>query len=580
MLNKKRYVGIRAKIVAYTVICVVVVGLISNLFLYQYMQRIIEEKAESIDNLYASTIAAQLNYVLERVQTLNAYCANTQDAVDALRFGGMTSISARNAALTAQNTMNAYLRTSPIDGYINKLFIYSDNAIIAHAVSNYSGTPFDLQRLHGSVQYQRWLDGELRPFDGLYPSLNPGGANCLVLFSEIYAPNSNVIRGNVYVEIDPRIVTDILAPYNKVNRFFVQTATGGRLIPGEDRSLLDALPNEEEKNTFTYDGEQYLLKRYPLETPALHLSSCINQTMLLASDQDVLFSVVMVTLMIFSIATAIMVSLTHYITQPISRIMEKINRIALNDYSFDPELEKPNNEMGQVGARLNELGLAVQKLLDETVALHEERTEIEMALLQSQVNPHFLYNTLNSVHWMAVMQKNTGIEKVVRSLVSLLKNVSKGVSDKIPLTDELALLGDYVNIQSVRYMGAFDYLCKVPDVLREYRIIKFTLQPIVENAMLHGVVPKGTFGIITVDAYEDGDDLVITVTDDGVGMSPEEVETLFRQGDRPDKSSMSGIGVANVNRRLKLAYGNQYGISVESEKGIYTKVLVRIPKET
>ena len=202
-----------------------------------------------------------------------------------------------------------------------------------------------------------------------------------------------------------------------------------------------------------------------------------------------------------------------------------------------------------------------------------------MDLLQSQVNPHFLYNTLNSVYWMAVVQKNTGIEKMVKSLVNLLKNISKGVSDKIPLSEELALLDDYVSIQSIRYMGAFEYRCRVPEELLQYRIIKFTLQPLVENAIFHGVAPKGSFGVITVDAFEEADFLVLTITDDGVGMTQERAAALLASGERVAQGSMTGIGLGNVNRRLKLAYGKGAGLAIESVPGEYTKVSVRIGRE-
>lgn len=580
-MKKKRYAGIRAKIVIYTILCVVAVGLISNLFLYQYMNKIITEKVESIDTLYAKTIAAQLDYALERMQTLNYYCSSSEGVATALEWGSLDTLPARKDALTAQDTINSYLRTSPVDSYVNKLFLFNDNGVIIHALSTGGGTPLDLQRLMLSEQYQHFVRGALKPFDALYPSLNPGGPDCFVLLSPVYSVNSRTPLGYVYVEIDARIVTDVLSPYNVVNRFYVRTASGDRLIPDKDRPMLEEVDAQGSApvDRFTYDSAVYAVHHYPLEEDTLTLSSCINQTELMASNQDMGFSVAMVTLMIIGIVTAVLLILTHYVTVPIQRIMEKINKIALNDYSFDPTLEKPRNEMGEVGARLNELGLGIQKLLDETIALHDERTEIEMALLQSQVNPHFLYNTLNSVHWMAVMQKNPGIEKLVKSLVNLLKNVSKGVSDKIPLSGELALLDDYISIQSVRYMGAFDYVCNIPEALRDYKIIKFTLQPLVENAIFHGVVPKGTFGTITLDAHEDEDFLVVTVTDDGMGMLPEEAAALLKLGGRPDKSSMSGIGVANVNRRLKLAYGRDCGLAVDSRKGEFTTISVHIKKE-
>lgn len=578
-MKKKHYVGIRSKIVTYTIVCIVFVGLVSNLFLYQFMRGIIEDKVENIEDLYAKTITGQLDYALEQVSTLGFYCVNSTDVVSVLRHNTLDRLSARNDALTAQDVINTYLRTSPIDSYINKLFIFNNSGVIVHALSTYSGTNTDVLRLQESQQYQRWREGKLEPFDQVDVSLNPGGNDCFALFSEVYAPNVYTFPvGYVYLEVDTRIVTDILRPYEQVNRFFVQMAKGDRLSAGGG-NFLQAVADSKDPEGFSYLDNRYAIRRYSMEIEGLSLASCINMTELLAGNQNMRFSIAMVVIMIIGIGTAILIILTRYITKPIGRIMDKINKIALNDYSFDPELERPNNEMGEVGARLNELGLGIQKLLDETIALHDERAEIEMALLQSQVNPHFLYNTLNSVHYMAVMQKNLGIEKIVKNLVNLLKNVSKGVSDKIPLSEELALLHDYVSIQSVRYIGAFDYVCNIPESLQSYPIIKFTLQPLVENAMLHGVVPKVTFGTITLDAYEEGEFLIITVTDDGIGMEREEVEQLLKERGQPDKASMSGIGVANVNRRLKLTYGQACGLRVESEKGVYTKVSVRIPKE-
>lgn len=578
-MEKKRYWGIRSKIILCTVLCVVAVGLGSSLYLYQSMQRIISDKIAQIDQLNAGTIAARLDDSLAQVHTLQVYCGNSGRVINALNRTPGTP-RAVSAALSAQNAINVYLRTSSIDGYINRLVVFNEEGIYVSAVTVYEGSSLrDLSNLLDSEQFRAWKAGGPSGFQRLYPSLNPHRPDCFALFFPVYGYASNQL-GYVYIELNPEIITDVLAPYNGLNLFFVQTAEGNRLTTPASLPLVEAVPAQAAHgDEFESGGVAYALQNYPLDDQDLVLSSCINLTRLQADNHDILFSAVTVILMIVLIAVFILSLLTHYITTPIRRITEKINRIALNDYSFDPELEKPRSEMGEIGARLNELGLGFQQLLSETIALHDERARIEMDLLQSQVNPHFLYNTLNSVHWMAVVQKNTGIEKLVKSLVNLLRNISKGVSDKIPLEDELALLDDYVSIQSIRYMGSFEYVCTVPPELRRYKVIKFTLQPLVENAIFHGVVPKGSFGTITVDAFEEGDLLVLTITDDGVGMTDSQARAALQPGDAPDQASMTGIGLGNVNRRLKLAYGKRAGITVESVAGEYTKLYVRVAKE-
>ncbi len=578
-MEKKRYWGIRTKIILCTVLCVVAVGLVSSLYLYQHMQRVIYEKMAQIDDLNAGTISAQLDNCLDRVLSLQTYCSNAPTVIEALsRTPG--SPGSLSAALTAQNAVNVYLRTSLVDKYINRLVLFNERGVCVSAVTTYEGRLRDLSNLLGSEQFQTWKQqGGTSGFLRLCPSLNPYGMDCFALFSPVYGYTSNRL-GYVYIELSPGIINDVLAPYNGLNLFFVQTAAGERVTTPGAVPLVESLsPDAGRDSQFQYGGTAYSVQVHPLHVQGLALFSCINQTRLRADNHDILFSAVTVILMIVLIAVFVLILLTHYITIPISRIMDKINRIAMNDYAFDPELEKPRSEMGEVGARLNELGLGIQQLLKETIALHDERARIEMDLLQSQVTPHFLYNTLNSVHWMAVVQKNTGIEKMVKSLVNLLRNISKGVSDKISLAEELALLDDYVSIQSIRYMGSFEYVCRVPQELRQYKVLKFTLQPVLENAIFHGVMPKGSLGTITVDAYEEGNLLVITITDDGVGMTAEQAAAALRTGDRAGQSSMTGIGLGNVNRRLKMTYGKGAGLTIDSAVGEYTRVCVRVGRE-
>ena len=223
--------------------------------------------------------------------------------------------------------------------------------------------------------------------------------------------------------------------------------------------------------------------------------------------------------------------------------------------------------------------MSIQHLLRETEAMYNQRRNIEIDLLQSQVNPHFLYNTLDSIRWMAVIQKNPGIANITRSLSNLLKNIAKGTQDKIPLREELGLLNDYIAIQSVRYLETFTFENRVPEELYDCRIVKLTLQPLVENAIFHGIEPTGECGTITLTGRAEGGDLYLCVEDDGAGIEPERLAGILTTERKRSGSSMNGIGIANVHKRLQLIYGRQYGLKVESEPGKYTRVTVHLPKE-
>jgi two-component system sensor histidine kinase YesM len=205
---------------------------------------------------------------------------------------------------------------------------------------------------------------------------------------------------------------------------------------------------------------------------------------------------------------------------------------------------------------------------------------MEIKMLQAQINPHFLYNTLDSIKWIATMQKNSGIVSVVTALSSLLKNMAKGFNEKVTLRQELDFLQNYVIIEKIRYIELFDIdIIVEQEELYDARIIKLTLQPIVENAIFSGIEPSGRTGLITIRVWVKSGVLHISVTDNGIGISPENIEKLLTDTSRITRSNMSGIGLPNVDRRFKLVYGEDYGLTIESVVDQYTTITITLPLE-
>ena len=203
-------------------------------------------------------------------------------------------------------------------------------------------------------------------------------------------------------------------------------------------------------------------------------------------------------------------------------------------------------------------------------------------MLQSQINPHFLYNTLNSIKWMATIQGANGISEMTTSLSRLLKSISKGTSLLIDIREELSLLENYFTIQSYRYGGTISMDIQVDEEsLYNSEIIKFTLQPLVENAIFHGIEPKGSAGHIQIHVgYEiaDATDRIrIDVTDDGVGMTAEKSAQILSSNDDSSADFFREIGVSNVHKRLQYQFGTEYGITIESKEGEYTTMSIHIP---
>ena len=195
---------------------------------------------------------------------------------------------------------------------------------------------------------------------------------------------------------------------------------------------------------------------------------------------------------ILSLGFFMVYSLTKTINQPVSKIQKKIHEIAHGDFSRDDSIEW-NHELGDIGRGINSLSRDVVSLMEKRIDDEKQKKDLEYQILQSQINPHFLYNTLNSIKWMATIQGVTGIAEMTTALARLLKRVAKGNSAMIPLKEELDLVKDYFLIQQYRYGGSIsiEYNIESED-LYQCMIHRFSLQPIIENALFHGIEPKGS----------------------------------------------------------------------------------------
>ena len=169
---------------------------------------------------------------------------------------------------------------------------------------------------------------------------------------------------------------------------------------------------------------------------------------------------------------------------------------------------------------------------------------------------------------------------MTRALSDLLKNIAKGTDEKVTLSQELTLLNSYIQIQKIRYVEMFDFICEIPKEYYDYKIMKFTLQPFIENSIYHGIEPKGEYGTIKVYIKDENKDFFeIVIEDDGVGISEENLKVLLSFDESESSKEVNNIGLKNVNERLKLSYGQEYGIKIESKINVGTKIFIKIPKE-
>lgn len=291
----------------------------------------------------------------------------------------------------------------------------------------------------------------------------------------------------------------------------------------------------------------------------------------------------------FSVLAAWIISASIYL--PIKKLHDVTTTITGADLQA---LVTTNNvdEITELGISFNIMIGRIRELLHAKIEEHDNLKKAELKALQAQINPHFLYNTLDTIVWMAEANKSAQVIEIVCALSSFFRiALSKG-QEWIPLQQELEHVRSYLTIQKMRYRDILDYRIEVDEALLHNTILKLTLQPLVENALYHGIKTKRNGGLIVVRATRTDDDmLLLQVVDDGVGFTPYKLaqiqSTLTEEGGAGDGgeismkgSGFSGFGLENVNKRIKLYYGRQYGLSIQSQYRGGTQVTVTIPRQS
>lgn len=281
-------------------------------------------------------------------------------------------------------------------------------------------------------------------------------------------------------------------------------------------------------------------------------------------------------LAILVLAAALLTSwlLSQLLSRPLrdlSAAMEDFERDA-GGFTYRPS--GGTREVRELSSSFGHMVLRIQQLMTTVRQEEVKLRKTELKALQAQINPHFLYNTLDSIAWMCEQGRSTDAVNMVHALARLFRiSISRG-HELIPIARELEHAEHYLEIQTCRYKNQFTYAFHVDPACLDYYCNKITLQPIIENAILHGLDLLVDEGHIDVQVCQEGEDILFCVQDNGVGMSPEQVSAILEQ----DTQDRTGIGIKNVNDRLQIYFGKGYGLRIVSELDMGTRVEIRMPK--
>jgi two-component system sensor histidine kinase YesM len=305
---------------------------------------------------------------------------------------------------------------------------------------------------------------------------------------------------------------------------------------------------------------------------------------LLAGSRRAIYTFILLAILCFTVSVFVSSFVSVRISRPIEALRRSMQEVEKGNFDMDITVEC-SNEVYQLARDCDIAVKKVRDLIEQNRKDSEQRRLLELRALQAQINPHFLYNTLDSIIWMVELGENQRAIEVTSNLARFFRlGINRG-SEIITIRTEIEYLETYLSIQKTRYKDKLDYEISFQPELYGSRILKLLVQPLVENAIYHGIKNKESPGVVRVYGEKEGEAMIIRVSDDGVGMDAERLDALRRSLSDPpvyeaeagSEASHGGVGVRNVQERISLYFGSEYGLAFESTPGAGTTAIVRIP---
>lgn len=530
---------------------------------------------------------------MENIENLAKWCSNNTQ-ISSYVSNAPQHVSSVEAINTYRR-LQEELRNSRASNYVGRLIISNTkNALLQNLDGLSEGfltdgkTSRELPYFDELIQSKdfKWIGLKKDPFQ------SKGNSLIIPIIRPVYSSFDSSVDGWVYISVNTSIITSYLENYTQEADSQLYIVINNIIYLYENKELNEVSSKfsiiksdtAEYNNDITYytiKDEEGLTKTivcYSSNLKGWYIAQSLSSDQLIVQKEAYFPLFLFIIGLLLSLGFILTYTFNRMINKPIRKINKKILEISAGDFSKNSSIES-SDEIGAIGKGINILSQDVLDLIESRVADEKQKKELEFRMLQTQINPHFLYNTLNSIKWMATIQNASGIPEMTTSLARLLRNIAKGTSQLITINEELDLLKDYITIQQYRYGGTITVNYNImSEDLYDCHVIKFTLQPIVENAIFHGIEPKGIEGIIDIIISSTQKNIInIEIIDNGVGINEDKIEELLTSKETTSKTSFNNIGVSNVNERIKLTFGNEYGLNIKSEINQYTNMIITIP---
>lgn len=570
--------GLRSKILIGIVLLVFLPVILIGAISYLTFSDMIEKKTSSYDWLSLQDTDSKLKYALNEINTVTDL-AITQSVIQDLLKRPHSMISSEKA-----QEINTYIMTHP---QITSFSLYRQEGRVYQTNDPPQGvTELDLPSMPWYNKMKE-LDGKplwIGPGEsGIASSSDPMLLQVRMVKDYYSLETIGVLVVTVKLDILEQVFWEASKPDDGnlllINEegTIVYSKKGDQLGRKAPFSVLDQESQWTEKDykIETYDGHPSLITYLPSFNKGWFLVSVTSLDQLYAESR-IIRNIVLATVMFLLLTTFLFEKyFVSRLIKTIIRTVKGLKDIEEGKFKEIRLLNASNDETGMLVEGFNQMSRQIRELIHQVEAEQQRKKEAEMAALVAQINPHFIYNSLESINSLAVLQGNREISRMVISLGKLLRISISGNQELIPLFKEVEHVEHYMNIQKMRFEDKFDYSISLPPHLKLFLTQKLIIQPFVENALYHAIERMEAKGRIRVSVFEEDDKICIEITDNGPGFNLKELE-IDPAIERKNKGN--GVGLKNVHERLRIRFGAPYGIIICSEQGFGTIVRIRIPK--
>ncbi|WP_201006160.1 cache domain-containing sensor histidine kinase [Paenibacillus glycanilyticus] len=581
----------------YGVIAIVLLILALSLFAsYTYSQSIYEKQASENASRLVKSIDEGFKSNLDQVDRIIMSIYNDLDSensnfLSSTEYSGLT-----DEYRTLQLTQTFYQRLLNLRPDFNSIYIYvSPSKQISYAVNGIVDPDYDPQQEDWFLQTVA-ADGSTI-ISAPHDPFQLHNAEKVISFSRLlkrFDSNKDDSYGVILIDLSMDAIRSI------VDNADLSSETAVMILDGKGETLFSGGPlsrgeflNEETRSKVASSSQGMLNlringKKYLLSYGTIGITGWKSLTLTPFSEiQKDRNKLLLFCLALAAVALLITVIIAYLFSKRLFKPIHTLKQgiVQVKQGNFNIELDPPtSDELGQVVFSFNVMVKTIKQLIEEKYEEVLARQEAEFRYLQSQMNPHFMFNTLQTINGMAIVNEVPEISAASSNLARMLRYNIDMKQRTVTIREELENAVCYLQIQKIRFREYLDYELSVDEDIYDCTIIKLILQPILENAIVHGIEPKGDNGSIRLSGSRMEEAVRIQVFDNGAGMSEEQLDRLMRGiredselSDADEKKRHNRVGLRNIHKRIQIIYGPEYGITVESSKGEWTRVIIDLP---